>query len=256
MPATLAMQPTSTIRTTNWNLVGAMASQRLCSTAPSKMCRAGTVGRPHCTCALLDPLTIWTAIHVTPWLVTFTSVNQLERSHRVFACHSTSGVVADSYYSGLNGWYLPNNSGLEYMGVSNYNSTYTGFRYALTYISEPALYYQDTVPNMLTKLDTFPLNASRFKEEVSYVFSYLSSTITPSIYGTPSLKNLTGITTTVCVYNCGVLPWKFSRAYATTNSTAVTVPYQRFSMLFCGINTYDFQTNNHVSFDRDSFQLR
>lgn len=181
-------------------------------------------------------------------------------SNHVFAFHSTSFVASDSAVSGLNGWNLPSDSAMEYLGISSSNSTFTGFRYAYTYIPEPDLYFQNSTANMLKNLDSIsqPGAASQFQAAATNVFTTNTNEFTSSVYGTLSIKNLTGATTTVCVYNCGVLPWTFSRTYAanTGNSTAVNVPYQRFSMLFSGIDTYNFQTNNHVSFNRDTFQLR
>lgn len=168
--------------------------------------------------------------------------------------------MSDSLFSGITGWYIPSDPGLEYLGISTSNSTYVGLHYAFTYIPEPAMYYQDTTANMLNKLDTYfqPGGAALFQSEAHDVFLSNTLEFNSTNYGYPTVKNLTGITTTVCVYNCGVLPWTFSRAYAASgsNSTAVNIPYQRFSMLFSGIDTYKFQVNNHVGFNRDIFQLR
>lgn len=168
--------------------------------------------------------------------------------------------MSDSLFSGMNGWNIPSDPGIEYLGISTSNSTYVGLHYAFTYIPESALYYQDTTANMLNKLDTYfqPGGAALFQSEAHDTFISNTTEFTSTNYGTPTVKNLTGITTTVCVYNCGVLPWTFSRGYAASgsNTTAVNIPYQRFSMLFSNIDTYNFQVNNHVGFDRDSFQLR
>lgn len=170
------------------------------------------------------------------------------------------GIVAsDSAFSGLLGWNYPNNPGLEYLGVSYSNATYTGFHFAFTFVPAPAGYYQDTPANMLATLDSFFQPSSPpFINEINMIFTSLNTAVNPLVYGTPSIKNLTGITNTVCVFNCGLLPWTFVKTYAASGSNIVpvNVPYQRFSMWFTGIDTYGFQTNNHVTFNRDTFQLR
>ena len=78
------------------------------------------------------------------------------------------------------------------------------------------------------------------------------------LFGYMTPVPLSTASSTVCVLNCGVLPWKFSRTYAaaTRNATATSAPYQAFSMVFPGISAAAFQTNDHVAFDRDQFLQR
>lgn len=184
-----------------------------------------------------------------------------------------------SVNNGFYGWNYPSDPGMEFLGLKAYNSSYTGMRWAMTYIPEPDLSYNggpvmpyyDQSNTTLGWLQTYD-NAVRYAQAgqsypgISYAASTLRDDLAngicppvdPNNYGAITTTALTNASVTVCVYNCGLLPWRFSRTYAAagSGSVPVTVPYQRFSMAFSGINTVDFQTNNHIAFDRDLFQLR
>ena len=182
-----------------------------------------------------------------------------------------------SYQNGIQGWFV-SRAGMEFLGMTAYNSSYTGTRWGMTYIPQPNFTYAGTIYSYYEATYTTAEwvqrfdNIMRFPQAgqpypgVPYGISYMQfmmaeywcPAIDPSVYGTLSATPLTNASSTVCVYNCGLLPWRFSRSYAPagSNSLPVTVPYQRFSMSFSGINTVDFQTNNHIDFDRDLFQLR
>ncbi len=82
--------------------------------------------------------------------------------------------------------------------------------------------------------------------------------IAADVFGYMTPVPLSTANSTVCVLNCGTLPWTFSRTYAavTHNATATFAPYQAFSMAFPAIDATAFQTNDHVAFDRDQFLQR
>ena len=183
-----------------------------------------------------------------------------------------------SYQNGFYSYYLPSDPGMEFLGLTAYNSTYTGMRWGMTYIPQPdsnftgtpTPYYDpsSTTASWVQQFDT-AVRFSKAKQTypgVSAATSFIRDAlviqfcpyIDINVFGTLSTTALANGTGTICVYNCGLLPWTFSRTYATagSGSTPVTVPNQRFSMVFTGINTLDFQTNNHIAFDRDLFQLR
>ena len=184
-----------------------------------------------------------------------------------------------SLQSGIQGWNYPSDPGMEFLGMTAYNASYTGMRWAFTYIAEPDSAFQDQPVQPYISADHTPLgwlqqydNQVRFAQagqpyaNVTYAASSMRNILAtvfcppadPNEYGAITTTALTNASVTVCVYNCGVLPWRFSRTYAAAGSTRlpVTVPYQRFSMTFSRINAVDFQTNNHIAFDRDLFQLR
>ena len=92
-----------------------------------------------------------------------------------------------------------------------------------------------------------------------FLFNYpMCPAMLATVFGYMTPVPLSTANSTVCVLNCGPLPWSFSRTYATAmhNATATFAPYQAFSLAFPGINTAAFQTNNHVTFDRDQFLQR
>ena len=82
--------------------------------------------------------------------------------------------------------------------------------------------------------------------------------IPSNVFGYMTPLPLSTANSTVCVLNCGPLPWVFSRTYAaaTKNATATFAPYQAFGMVFPAIDATAFKTNDHVAFDRDQFLQR
>ena len=184
-----------------------------------------------------------------------------------------------SFQTGFGGWTYPSDPGMELLGMVAYNSSYTGMRWGMTYIPEPDTSYNGgapmpyydptyTIPQWIQNFDTavrYPKAGQTYpgvSNAASIIRNSLETGFCPAIdttvYGALGTTALTNASVTVCVYNCGVMPWRFSRTYAAAGSGSppVTVPYQRFSMAFSGINTLDFQTNNHIAFNRDLFQLR
>ena len=89
-------------------------------------------------------------------------------------------------------------------------------------------------------------------------YSPMCPTMRADAFGYMTPVPLSTANSTVCVLNCGPLPWAFVRTYAaaTKNATATLAPFQAFSMVLPGINTSAFQTNDHVAFDRDQFLQR
>ena len=93
-------------------------------------------------------------------------------------------------------------------------------------------------------------------------YSFLSVSMCPtieaSVFGYMTPVPLSNASSTVCVLNCGPLPWTFVRTYAaaTKNATATFAPYQAFSTVLPGISAAAFQANDHVTFDRDQFLQR
>ena len=200
------------------------------------------------------------------------------RADTPFACAHRRMSQIVSLLTGMNGWFNPNDPGMEFSGLVAYNSSYTSMRWSMTYIPQPDFSYsgfsgpyygvEHTTAGWAQTFD----NETRYSQpgqvypNVSYVSSfirdYFATSLCPkvdsTVFGALSTTAITNGSTTVCVYNCGLLPWRFSRTYAAAGSStpAVTVPSQRFSMAFSGINALDFRTNNHIAFDRDLFQYR
>ncbi len=95
--------------------------------------------------------------------------------------------------------------------------------------------------------------------EFSFLYHFpMCPAILANVFGYMTPVPLSTANSTVCVLNCGPLPWTFTRIYAasTHNAAATFAPYQAFSMIFPGINSTAFQANDHVAFDRDQFLQR
>lgn len=181
-------------------------------------------------------------------------------------------VLALESVSGFQGWSSPNDGGIEFLGLTAVSSSYTSARWAVTYIPQAAGFYTGAAASLTANLDDAVRNSRPGQQTpgVPYIVSewnrWLSagpgSTVCPAIdpaaFGILSATAVSSPSDTVCVFNCGVLPWRQSITYAadTGNSTAVVAPYQRFTMTFSGVSAGPFNTNDHISFDRDLFQQR
>lgn len=181
-------------------------------------------------------------------------------------------VLALDSLSGFVGWSSPKDGGIEFLGLTAVNSSYSIARWGLTYIPQPAGFYSGSSKTLTVNLDDAVRNSrpGQLVPGVPFIISewdrWLSGgpgspvcpSIDPTVYGILSIKQVSEPTDTICVFNCGMLPWRSAVTYSamTGNDSAVFVPYQRFTMTFSGIDAAAFRINDHISFNRDVFQQR
>lgn len=181
-------------------------------------------------------------------------------------------VLALDSLSGFDKWKSPNDGGIEFLGLTAINTSYSSARWAITYIPQAPGFYSGTASSLVTNLDDavrysrpgqltpgVPFIVSEWNRWLSAgTGSTVCPAIDPAAFGVLSARADSTASETVCVFNCGVLPWRQSITYAadTGNSSAVLVPYQLFTMTFSGIDASAFNTNDHIGFDRDLFQQR